>query len=63
MGEKLEAMWVVIKYSLDSAKPSYANKMWLFRTRAAARKYAIDKSIKASQYAYSVQRATWGPEQ
>ena len=33
----------------------------VFRTRAAARKYAKDKGWPPNEYA--IHRATWGPEQ
>jgi len=65
MGEKLEALWIVAKRRAwdDGDVSPYASRSWLFRTRAAARKYANDQQDRSKRYYYTVDRATWGPEQ
>lgn len=60
MGERKEAMWLVVKQLNDGF---YCERVWVFRTRFAARCYAADQRIRTRKYEYYVQRATWGPEQ
>lgn len=57
-----EALWVVVvRHWLDSTPTA----IYLFRTRAAARKYRADKmKHKRNKHRrYTVRRAQWGPEQ
>jgi hypothetical protein len=56
MSHDNEKLWVV--------SSSGSNKCWVFRTRAAARKFQKDKSARARTAVYFyLASATWGPEQ
>ena len=39
------------------------NKVWVFRTRDAARRFEADKNKRSKTALFIVYRATWGPEQ
>jgi len=61
VAEKLEALWLV--FGADMRWASVSPSCKLFRSRAAARKYAADKRAKSKVRTYEVHRVTWGPEQ
>lgn len=58
-----EVLFVVTKLRLfnDDRSATWASQMWLFRTRAAARAFAVAKRERSKLYAYTVSPAKWGP--
>lgn len=54
-----ETLFNVVRFRVDCKTVS---KIWVFRTRAAARQFANDKN-KRSNCPHKVVPATWGPEQ
>lgn len=65
MASDNEVLWAVTKrHWLDNVP----HRLYLFRTRYAARKFRSDKlkgakTTAAKAFRYRVQRASWGPEQ
>lgn len=61
-------LWIVTKmpkfHTVENIISEYVvQNAWVFRTRTAARNFAIKKELASKLYDYSVKRATWGPEQ
>lgn len=63
MGEKLEALWLVIRLRVrqPGVRTPPNTPVKVFRSRDAARAYA--KAKRTKRCVYSVRRITWGPEQ
>ena len=61
MSTDIEILFIVTKTFRATKKVMAPFKV--FRTRAAARKYAKDRNAESKRYHYTAIPATWGPEQ
>lgn len=59
-----EVLWTVVQTQLSIMGPS-SSKVYVFRTRHAARLFRAEKlrNKRLQGYAFKIHRAKWGPEQ